>query len=229
MLTTARVELPVSIAARLGEASNFVDNVNDYAREDLIGFRRPVAAAFALVAPVAFALAFLSTGLVGLLQISVTLIVFETAALVYVGISEWPRIVADFQTGAEVKKMAVADLRCGFGESSFLSNGRSPRFFEYEYGVLILADAGDLKTLFFCVSNDGSDPRWELYQSGELNRGVWRWLRLPVSREVVKFSTEGTKLAREPETPFVDSIGKLGSDQFSAWRAFGRGHHSPTI
>ena len=70
----------------------------------------------------------------------------------------------------------------------------------------MLADAGDLKTLFFSVSNDATDPRWQLYMNGEMHRRVWRWLRLPVSREVVKFSTEGSKLARIGEPPVINSI-----------------------
>jgi len=206
MLTTARVELPVPVAARLHSAAAFIDNVNEYAREDLIGFKRPIAAAFALVAPVTLALVYQSAGLGALFQAAALLLLMAAAALFYVGSEEWPKIVSKFQEHSAAKKQAVADLRCGFGESSFLSNGRSPRFFEYDHGVIVLADAGDLKTLFFSISNDGTDPRWALFIDGELHRRVWRWLRLPVSREVVKFSTEGSKLARIGEPPLINSI-----------------------
>ncbi len=206
MLTTARVDLPVPIAARLKEDASFTDNVNEYARDDLIGFKRPIAAAFAVISPIAIALAYQGLGMVAVGKLSVILLAIVGGGIYIVGRQEWPNIVQQFQMLATVKRKAVADLRCGFGESSFLSNGRSPRFVEHEHGVLVLADAGDLKTLFFSISNDGSDSRWLLYVNGELSRRVWRWLRLPVSREVVRFSTEGSKLAQFGEPPVIDSI-----------------------
>ena len=206
MLTTARVDIPLPIAARLKMEAAFTENVNEYARDDLIGFKRPLAAAFALIAPVALAFVYQGLGFVAMAQLAGTMIVLVAAGIYLVGRQEWPQIVEQFQTHALAKRKAVADLRCGFGESSFLSNGRSPRFFEHDHGVLVLADAGDLKTLFFSIANDGTDPRWELYINGEMHRRIWRWLRLPVSREVVKFSTEGSKLARIGEPPVIDSI-----------------------
>lgn len=206
MLSTARVEIPAPVTARLRSAASFSDNVNEYAREDLIGFKRPIAAAFALIAPIALAFVYQGAGLVATLQAGAAILAIVGGGIYYVGRREWPDIVAAFQERSLEKRKAVADLRCGFGESSFLSNGRSPHYFEHEHGVLVLADAGDLKTLFFDISNDGTDPRWELYISSELNRRIWRWLRLPVSREVVKFTTEGSKLAQRPRTPKIDSI-----------------------
>jgi hypothetical protein len=79
---------------------------------------------------------------------------------------------------------------------SFLNLARAPRYFEHENGVLVFADAGDFKTLFFTIENDNRDDRWNLYINGELDRRVWRWLRLPVSRDIVKFTTEASKLPR---------------------------------
>lgn len=206
MLSTARVSIPVPVAARLKTSAAFNDNVNDYAREDLIGFKRPIAAAFALIAPVAVAFVYQGAGLVPALQLGLVITFIVGVGVYFVGKKEWPNIVAEFQSHAAAKKKAVADLRCGFGESSFLSNGRAPRFFEHEHGVLVLADAGDLKTLFFDVANDGLDPRWDLYENGEMNRRVWRWLRLPVSRELVKFSAEGSKLNQRGPAPRINSI-----------------------
>ncbi len=206
MLSTARVALPNPVAARLKNEAAFNDDVNEYVREDLIGFKRPIAAAFALVCPVALAFAYQGGGLTSMLQLAASFTALLIAGLYLVGRAEWPRIVSEFQAQAIAKKRAVADLRCGFGESSFLSNGRTPRFFEHEHGVLALVDIGDFKTLFFDISNDGTDPRWDLYVEGELHRRVWRWLRLPVSREVVKFSTEGSKLAASGEPPVISSI-----------------------
>ena len=49
------------------------------------------------------------------------------------------------------------------------------------------------------------DPRWTLYESGEMSRRIWRWMRLPVSREIVKFATEGTKLGNRRDTPRIES------------------------
>jgi hypothetical protein len=206
MLTTARVDIPAPVVARLKHAADYSDNVNDYAREDLVSFKRPIAAAFALLAPVTMALAYHSGGPWLTVQVAGAVIVMVAGGLYVIGRQEWPKIVAEFQSSVMAKRKAIADLRCGFGESSFLSNGRAPHFFEHANGVLALADAGDLKTLFFDISKDGSDPRWALYQSGEMSRRVWRWLRLPVSREVVKFATEGGKLARVVDAPMIPSI-----------------------
>ncbi len=206
MLSTARVSIPVPVAARLKTSASFNDNVNDFAREDLIGFKRPLAAAFALIAPIVVAIVYQGAGLSAAIQVGMLILAIVGVGVYLVGKQEWPQIVDEFQVHAAAKKKAVADLRCGFGESSFLSNGRSPRFLEHEHGVLVLADAGDLKTLFFDISNDGTDSRWELYESGELNRRIWRWLRLPVSREIVKFSAEGSKLNQRHATPRIASI-----------------------
>lgn len=206
MLTTARVDFPGPVEARLKTTADYSDNVNDYAREDLIGFKRPIAAAFALLAPVTLAFAYQAGGPWMTVQIAASLTLMVAGGIYVIGREEWPSIVAEFQSSVMAKRKAIADLRCGFGESSFLSNGRSPKFFEYSHGVLALADAGDLKTLFFDISSDGTDPRWALFQNGEMGRRVWRWLRLPVSREVVKFSTEGSRLARIGEAAQIEGI-----------------------
>lgn len=206
MLTTARVDIPAPTAARLKSAADYSDNVNDYAREDLIGFSRPIAAAFALLAPLSVAFAYQAGGATMTAQIGGALVALVAGGLVVIGRQEWPNIVARFQSSVMIKRKAIADLRCGFGEASFLSNGRAPRFLEYEHGVLALTDAGDLKTLFFDISSDGSDPRWEIYKSGEMNRRVWRWVRLPVSREVVRFSTEGSRLAKVRDADQISSV-----------------------
>ena len=206
MLTTARVEIPAPVVARLKNAADYSDNVNDYAREDLIGFKRPLAASFALLLPVTLAFAYLAGGPVMVMQLGLSIVFMVAGGIYVIGRQEWPNIVAKFQDCVMTKRKAIADLRCGFGESSFLSNGRAPKFYEHANGVLAFADAGDLKTLFFDISKDGRDPRWALYQSGDIRRRVWRWLRLPVSREVVKFSTEGARLARVEKAPMIPSI-----------------------
>lgn len=206
MLTTARVEIPAPVVARLKNAADNSDNVNDYAREDLIGFKRPLAATFALMLPLTLAFAYQAGGPMMVAQLGLSVVLMVAFGIYVIGRQEWPSIVAEFQDCVMAKRKAIADLRCGFGESSFLSNGRAPKFFEHANGVLVFADAGDLKTLFFDISKDGADPRWALYESGEIRRRVWRWLRLPVSREVVKFSTEGARLARVEKAPAIPSI-----------------------
>jgi len=212
MFQTSRVEIPLAVATRLQNAADFNDNIHEYAREALIGFTRPLAAAFAVLAPVIVAIVFLTDGVMVTVQVG-ALIGFILGLGVYlIGKTEWTKTVATFNERSVEKRKAVADLRCGFGESSFVSHGRAPRFFEHEHGVIVLADAGDLKTLFFDIPNDGTDPRWALYEQGELLRRVWRWTRLPVSRDVVKFSAEGSKLIQDEKTRAIRSI--------DAWEAF---------
>ncbi|NWG70077.1 MAG: hypothetical protein HXY23_00490 [Parvularculaceae bacterium] len=201
MLSTARVELPAPVEARLKSASDFVDNVMEFAREDLIGFRRPLAASFAFSAPLVLSLVYHSAGLVPMLQAAGAYFAVAGGGLYLVGRAMWPGLVAEFETRAVAKRKAMADLRCGFGESNFLNLARSPRFIEHDNGVLVFADAGDFRTLFFSIESGPNDPRWALYRSGELHRRVWRWLRLPVSRELVKFTTEGSKLP-QPNRPY---------------------------
>lgn len=206
MISTARVALPSNVEGRLKKASEFVDNVMEYAREDLIGFRRPLAATFALSAPVVLALVFHAIGVFAMLQVAAVYFLVATAGLVLVGRQVWPNIVEEYQLRSTAKRKASADLKCGFGEAAFLAVERPPRFIEYDHGVLVLADAGDFRTLFFSISNDSEDPRWPFYVEGEMERRIWRWLRLPVSREIVKFSSEGSKHSRAENTPFIDSI-----------------------
>ena len=206
MLNTARVALPPPIEVRLKTASEFADNVTEFTREDLIGFRRPLAATFALSAPLFLALVYQLGGPEEAVKWGFAYFAFAALGLYLVGRQLWPSLVAEFEARSDAKRKAVADLRCGFGEASFISLSRAPYFVEHEHGVLALADAGDFRTLFFSISNDGEDPRWAFYAHGEMHRKVWRWLRLPVSREVVKFSTEGSKVGRAGDAPRIDSI-----------------------
>lgn len=206
MLSTARVELPSQIEVRLKTATDLVDNVMEFAREDLIGFKRPLAAVFAFSAPIVIAFAYEGGGWRPAVEIGALYAVGATIGLLIIGRQLWPSLVSDFETRAAAKRRAIADLKCGFGEASFLNHSRPPRFIEYEHGVLAFADAGDFRTLFFSIDRDEDDPRWALYANGDMHRRVWRWMRLPVSRELVKFSCEGTKLA-QPAKPFrVQSI-----------------------
>lgn len=206
MLSTARVELPAPVEIRLRSASEFVENLMEFAREDLIGFRRPLAAAFALSAPVVIALVYWGAGLRPMIEIAAAYFAVAGAGLVFIGSSMWPRLVDEYDARAAAKRKAIADLKCGFGEASFLNLLRPPRFFQHAGGVIALADAGDLRTLFFDIESGDADPRWALYKSGDLNRKVWRWLRLPVSRELVKFATEGSKHSDSPKGRAIRSV-----------------------
>ncbi len=206
MLSTARVALPANVEVRLKNSSEFVDNVMEFARQDLIGFRRPLAATFAFTAPIVFASVYHATNVATLIQAAVAYFTITGAGLYFVGRELWPQLVERYQARALEKRKAAADLKCGFGEAAFLNLERAPRFFEYANGVLALADAGDFRTLFFSITNEPDDPRWVPYMEGEMHRRVWRWLRLPISREVVKFSAEGSKHVQFGDAPQIDSI-----------------------
>ena len=206
MLTTARAEIPTPIEVRLKRSAEFVDNVMDFAREDLIGFKRPIAATFAYTAPIVCVFAFMAGGLIPLLQVAASYFAVAIGSIYLVGRNEWPGIVDEFERRSLEKRRAIADLKCGFSESTFLNLERAPRFYEYEYGVLALIDAGDFKTLFMSIDRDPTDPRWKLYKEGELDRRVWRWQRLPVSRELVRFSCEASKLPGNGPARKIKSI-----------------------
>lgn len=195
MLNTDRVAIPAPVEVRLKKSAQFVDNIMDFAREDLIGFKRPLAATFAFTAPLVMAFVYQAGGLAHLLQVAASYFIVAGGGLYLVGRQAWPKLVDEFEQKSLQKRRALADLKCGFSELSFLNLSRAPRYFEHENGVLVFADAGDFRTLFFSIDRDVRDERWNSYVEGELDRRVWRWLRLPVSREIVKFTTEASKLA----------------------------------
>lgn len=194
MLNTDRVAIPAPVEVRLKRSAQFVENIMDFAREDLIGFKRPLAATFAFSAPLLMAFVYQVGGLENLLRVGASYAVVAFAGLYLVGRNAWPKIVDEFEQRTLEKRRAIADLKCGFSELSFLNLSRAPRFFEHENGVLVFADAGDFRTLFFTIDKDARDERWNLYVNGEFERRVWRWLRLPVSRDIVKFTTEASKI-----------------------------------
>lgn len=201
MLNTDRVAIPAPVEVRLKRSAQFVDNVMDFAREDLIGFKRPLAATFAFTAPLVMAFVYQTGGLTHMLQVGASYLIVAGGGLYLVGRQAWPKLVDEFEQRTMQKRRAIADLKCGFSELSFLNLSRAPRYFEHENGVLIFADAGDFRTLYFMVDKDAREERWNLYVNGEFDRRVWRWLRLPVSREIVKFTTEASKLAGVQKDP----------------------------
>lgn len=220
MISIDRVALPAPVEARLKASAQFVENVNEFARDDLIGFRRPLAATFAFACPVGLAFIAHSFGLATVLQYAAAYFVATAGGLWLVGRQIWPGLVAEFEKKSAEKRRAIADLNCGFGEAAHLIHRQAPYCVEHEHGVLVFADAGDFKTLFFSVADDESDPRWVYYLHGELNRKVWRWLRLPVSREVVRFSAQGTRTGEIRQPRRITSI--------DAWEAVHLALDEPT-
>lgn len=212
MLNTDRVAIPAPVEVRLKRSAQFVDNIMDFAREDLIGFKRPLAATFAFTAPLVMAVVHHAGGLGHLLEVAASYLIVGFGGLYLVGRQAWPQLVDEFEAKTVEKRRAAADLKCGFGELSFLNLSRAPRYFEHDNGALVFADAGDFKTLFFSIESGERDARWNLYINGELDRRVWRWLRLPVSRDIVKFSTEASKLATAHNDP-------LRIKSIDAWEA----------
>ena len=206
MYNTANVVIPSTIERRLQSSAAFVDNIMEFTREDLIGFKRPLAATFAFTAPLITAFVYHVAGFVPMLKTASAYFAVAIIGLFFVGRDHWSGMVEEFEARTKAKRKAVADLKCGFSESSFLSLVRAPRYIEHDHGVLIFADVGDFKTLFFSVSNDASDCRCQPYLEGSLSRRVWRWMRLPVSRELIKFSVEGSKLPVQEKPPRIASI-----------------------
>lgn len=206
MISVDRVALPAPVEAKLRVAAAFVENVNDFARDDLIGFKRPLAAAFAIVGPVGLAFVAHSFGVASVVQWAAAFVLMTGCGLYLIGRQVWPNLVADFERRAVEKRRAIADLNCGFGEAAHLLQRRAPFLAAYDGGVLAFADAGDFKTLYFNIARSEDDPRWIYYVHGELNRKVWRWLRLPVSRDVVRFSAQGTRAGVASAPVDVSSI-----------------------
>ena len=206
MLSTARVDIPSTIEKRLVKSSEFVDNIMEFTREDLIGFRRPLAATFAFTAPLVIALVYNAAGFMPMFKIASSYFLVAAGGLYLVGRDQWPDLVSEFERLTKEKKRAVADLKCGFTESTFLSIARAPWFVDHENGVLVFADSGQGTTLFFSIDAGDEDPRWKVYAEGGLSRRIWRWMRLPVSREIIAFKTEGTKLPLYGEKHGIRSV-----------------------
>ena len=206
MLTIGRAAIPKPTERKLRSAASLSDDFMAFARQELIGFRRPVAAAYALTTPVACAVALLGGGWIRLAETAGALTVFAALALALVGRRELPRIEEDFDRLTCLKRRAEADLRCGYGEDIFLRIARPPRFFESAVGVLVFVDIGDFKTLFMSVEKGAEDPRWPIYCKGGLRRRIWRWCRLPASHDLIRFATEGTRLEPFHKPKYIKSI-----------------------
>lgn len=206
MLQTSRVALPGPVEMHLQQTADFFDNVMDFARDDLIGFRRPIAMTFALLTPFVAISAYGVGTILPFAQIMASYLVVAAAGFYLVGRREWPKIAREFVERSDDKRRAAGDLKCGFGELSTLTLRRAPRFYEHAHGVLVFADAGEFKTLFLSIDADDDDPRWQQYLNGRLNHQIWSWMRLPVSRELVKFEVSGKQSSRIPPALPIRSV-----------------------
>lgn len=148
MLRADRVTIPAAVEIQLKRSAAFVDNILEFACEDLIGFQRPFAATFAFTAPIVMAFAFSIGSIMPLVQIAASYFLISFAGFYLIGRTEWTFIVNKFKVQLNQKRRANADLRCGFGEQNLLTLTRAPRFFEYQRGVLAFVELGDLKHCF---------------------------------------------------------------------------------
>ena len=205
MLTVAEVDLPVSLQKRLREEANFAETFAQYTRENLIGFRRPLALAAAIIGPVLFAFVYHVAGFLTLLEVAVS---FSVSATMFV-LGGWyvnrRRIRDMYVRQTRARKDAKVDLKAGTGEAVNLSMKNQPVFYEHEHGVICLADAGEGKTVYFDVDSLEEDPRWYLYINGDMHRVNWSWMRLKGSGAVAEFAASGQRLARIGDTPYVEA------------------------
>jgi hypothetical protein len=93
-----------------------------------------------------------------------------------------------------LRRQAREDLRAGAGTRIALRLTRVPLFFEHAGGVIVFADAGTGKAIYFDIASDADDPRWFLYLNGDLQRTDWSWLRLAGSGTLTDFGTQGVQL-----------------------------------
>ena len=203
MLTTETVALPDDVARSLRTEAAFAETWNTFLREHLAGFRQPVAATAALVGPVLVAFTYAMADFVAMREVAAT---FGLTAAMFV-LGAWyvnrHEIRAAFARHTDAAQRAKRDLKAGQAEAMDLDLRAQPVFYEHEHGVVVLADAGQGRTLYFDVDGDGFDPRWFLYVNGDLHRRRWSWLRLTGSGCVRALRAEGVRLTAGAETPYV--------------------------
>jgi hypothetical protein len=205
MLTVARVDLPEPITKRLREKAAFSESWNAYTTEHLAGFRQPVAAAVAVVGPILVAFTYATSGFFTMVQVAS---VFGFSAAMFL-LGAWyvnrRDIEASFERSTQARRLAKADLKVGQVEEAGLTLTTRPVFYEHEHGVIVLADSGDGRTLYFDVDGMGEDARWFLYVNGDMHRASWKWLKLLGSGEVTDFEARGQRLAGIGDTPYVEA------------------------
>ena len=205
MLNRETIALPDDIARALRAEAAFTETWNTFLREHLAGFRQPVAATAALIAPVLIAFAYAVSDVFTMIEVGVTFAL--TTAMFVLGAWYVNRrdIRAAFARHTAGAREAKRNLKAGEAEAHDLDLRAQPAFYEHEHGVVILADAGQGRTLYFDVDGDGFDARWFLYVNGDLHRRHWRWLRLRGSGRVRALATDGVRLSGFGEAPYVEA------------------------
>ena len=205
MLTVAQIDLPMNTKKRLQEEAAFADSFSSFTRENIIGFRQPVAMAVSLILPVMGAFVYSVGGLASISQIAVPFGLSTTCFLLggwYVN----RRAIRDaYIRRTRARRDAKANLRAGVGEHTKLDLKHTPIFYEHEHGVICLADSGDGRTIYFDVDSLEQDPRWFLYINGDMHRSLWTWIRLMGSGTVSNFEARGQRLAKIGDTPYVEA------------------------
>ncbi|MBB4658787.1 hypothetical protein [Parvularcula dongshanensis] len=205
MLRVATVDLPESVTRRLAERAAFSESWGEFLKEHLAGFRQPVAAAAALIGPILVAFVYAVSDFTTMVEVAGTFGLTAIAFLLgawYVNRHDIREAYARHMTA---QRQAKADLKAGRGVAADLLLKTRPSFYEHEHGVIVLADSGDGRTLYFDVDGTGDDPRWFLYVNGDMHRGNWRWLKLLGSGNVTEFEAKGQRLAGIGDTPYVDA------------------------
>lgn len=205
MLTVAQIELPPSIRERLRERAAFADSFERFTRINILGFNQPVAAAAGLAAPLVIGVAYAAGDIWTTIQ--VTGVFFFATALLLFGTWVVNRTVLReaYAAATEARKHAKADLKAGKGEEMALTIKTPALFYENADGVVVFADAGENRTVFFDIQADREDPRWFLYLNGDLHRERWSWVRLSKSREVFGFSAAGHVCSTPGQPRYVEA------------------------
>lgn len=200
MLTIAEIDLPPSARERLRERAAFTDSFERFTRLNILGFNQPVAACAGLMIPLVIAVAYAASDFWTTLQVT-SVFLFATSLLLFgTWIVNRTFLRRAYDQATEARKQAKADLKVGRGDEMALTIKTPALFFENADGVVVFADAGDDRTVFFNIHADREDPRWFLYLNGDLHRERWSWIRLAKSREVFGFSAAG-HVRTEPGHP----------------------------
>ncbi|WOI54597.1 hypothetical protein [Parvularcula sp. LCG005] len=204
MLTVDEIDLPAPVMRRLRERAAFSDSFARFRHEHLTGFRQPIAAVAAVIGPILIAFTYLASDFFTMIEVAVTFSVITCLFLVCAWIINRDAITNAYYRSTEARRAARDDLRIGRAEHMDMVLKRSPIFYEHAEGVLVLAEAGPDKTVFFDIDSEGDDARWFLYVNGDMHREHWSWLRLGGSGRVAQFEASGRRLISIGEPPYLE-------------------------
>lgn len=205
MHTIARVEIPRSVRSELEGAVGVVDSAIDFFRRRLFTTTNATVVLAFILAAVFITGAALREGPDAAMRAAIVFFVGWSAATLFAVVATYPGVARDLAEAKKRGKVAIRDLEAGYGEHNALELARPPRFFEHDYGILVLADAGFCETLYFDIAKSDHDPRWQLYLDGALYQRSWRWLRLARSKAIVDFIAAGARLSSRDPVYFVDA------------------------